>query len=115
MIIETAHARQLHSPASFKVCSHMVLRDTLIAGKSIRRRADISSALHVVMPPQRIGSGSWAHVIAGDEQKIGDRGRAIRPIRMLGYPHCPEDAHRLCLSNFSGYAMQCFKWHAADL
>ena len=97
VVVEALCGRQLHLPSRFKTRAHFGIVDRLVAGQEIRHGAVIAGALDVVVAAQRIGAGAGPHVIAGDQQQIGNRGGGIRTHAVLRDAHRPENADAIGL------------------
>ncbi len=89
VIIESLRRRQLHVPGCFEARSHFRVIDGLVAGKKIRHCSMIAGALDVIVPAQRVCTGTCLHVIASDEQQVRNGRGGIRTHAVLGDSHRP--------------------------
>ena len=99
VVIEAGFGRQGHAPGVFKLGANLGVVDFLIAREIVGHGAVVAGALHVVVAAQWIGSCSGSHVIAGDEEQVGDGGRGVGPHGVLSDAHRPENANAICLGD----------------
>ena len=102
VVVEALAGGQHDAPAFFELGADFVVVDLLVARIDIRHGAEVARALHVVVAAQRIGAGAGAHVVAGDEQQIGDGGGGVGAAAVLGDAHGPEDADAVGLGDLRG-------------
>ncbi len=80
------------SPGGLEFCADLFVVDLLVAGEEVGHGAEVAGALDVVVSAKRIGTGAGAHVVSGEEEKVGERGGGIGAAGVLGDAHGEEDA-----------------------
>src|SRR4029077_14358798 len=83
-------------PRRFEARAHLWVVDRLVAGENVRHGAVVARSLHVVVSAQRIRARVWPHIVAGEQQEIGDGRRRIGALRVLRDAYRPEDADAVC-------------------
>ena len=95
VVIEPLFRGELDLPGRLELRDDLALGEFLVAGQLLGRAAVVSRALHVVVSAERIGARPRSHVIARDEQQVGNCRGGIGAHRVLRHAHGPEDADGL--------------------
>ena len=84
VIVFAGAGRKGDSPVGFELGADVLVVDLLVAGEDVGHGAEVAGALHVVVSAQRVGSGVGAHVVAGEQEQIRERGGGVRATACAG-------------------------------
>ena len=101
-IVEADAGGETDFPGGFELGADGSIVYGLVAGKKVGHGAEVAGTLDVVVAAEGIGSGAFAHVIAGEQEEVGDGGGGIGSAAVLGDAHGPEDAGAVGLGDFLG-------------
>ncbi len=81
-----------NAPVGFELGADVGVVDFLVAGEDVGHGAEVAGALDVVVAAERVGSGAGTHVVAGDEEEVGEGGGGVGAAAVLRDTHGEEDA-----------------------
>ena len=114
VVIKTRGGRKRHVPCLFKPCPNFGIIDRLVSWKIIRHRAVVARSLHIVVTTHGISPGSRSHIVPSDEKQVGNGGRSIRTLAVLGNSHRPENANTLGLDDHVRHSLESLFRQARD-
>src|SRR5437870_2881477 len=106
VVIKTRGGRKRHVPCLFKPCPNFGIIDRLVSRKIIRHRAVVARSLHIVVTTHGISPGSRSHVVSSDEKQVGNGGRSIRTLAVLGNSHRPENGNTLSFDDHARHGSE---------
>ena len=113
-VVEADAGGQGHSPGCLELAADGAIVDGLVAGKEVGHGAEVAGALHVVVAAERIGAGTFAHVVAREQEEVGDGGGSVGAAAVLGDAHGPENAGAIGLGDFKCDGLDVFGCDAGD-
>ncbi len=83
MVVEPCAGGKGNAPIRFELRANVGVVYLLVARKDVRHGAEVAGALHIIVATKRICPSSGPHVVASDEQQVGQRCRRIRAAAVL--------------------------------
>ena len=111
VVVQSFCGRQFHLPTSLITLAYFGIIHRLVTRQHVRHGPMVARSLHIVVPAQRISARARSHVVAGDQQQVGDSRGGIRTLAMLSYSHCPEDAHPFGFRDHLGNSFESLLGH----
>ena len=82
---------ELHAPGLLVLGADFRILHRLVVGEEHRDQAGVGSALHVVLPAQRMQAGAGTADLAGDQRQRDQAARIVGAVGVLRHAHAPED------------------------